>query len=342
MEIEDLQESDKYEVETIQLKKLNETYVWVNASSSVCQTLSDHFSFFADNYKWHPKVRSRMWDGRIRLFNSRFNTLPLGLVPQLRSFLEDSDAIFQTEDFPDEIDPEFLEQDFDRWYKTLVLPPEIELRDYQKKAILESLRTRRSIVISPTGSGKSFILYCLIRYGMSRALFKNILLIVPTINLVTQMYRDFGEYSEKDPGFDVEKTCHQIFGGQEKTTNKPVTITTWQSMDQIKGLKYFSKFDGVMVDEVHLAEAKGITRIVEGSINALYKIGLTGTLKESKTNPLALVGLFGEIITTRKPHELMKDGVLSKTPVMAMILEYPEVDKRRFWAGVKDLKKKKE
>jgi len=329
-------------VEQVQLKKLNETYVYVNASSSLCQTISEHFSFFAEGYKWHPKVKSRMWDGRIRLFNSRFNTLPLGLAPQLEELLNEAGCEIEKTGFPDDVDPVSLEADFDRFYSGLVLPPEIELRDYQKAAVLESLRTRRAIVISPTGSGKSFILYLILRYGLSRALFRKTLLVVPTINLVTQMYKDFGEYSAKDPGFDVDKMCHQIYGGKDKDAVKKINITTWQSMDQIKGLKFFEQFDGTFVDEVHLAESKGITRIVEGSVNALYKIGTTGTLKESKMNPLALVGLFGELIYTKRTHELMEEGLLSNTPIVAMILGYPEGDRKTFWQAVKELKKKQQ
>ena len=333
---------DTYEVEDITIRKLNETFVHVDASASLCQTLSEHFSFFPEGYKWHPKVKARMWDGRIRLFNSRFNTLPLGLVTQLKEFLADSGADIELLGFPDEVDPKDLEADFDRFYSTLTLPEGMEIRDYQKHAVLESLRTRRSIVISPTGSGKSFILYLLLRYGLSRALYRKILLVVPTINLVTQMYKDFAEYSANDPNFDVEKMCHQIYGGKDKDAVKKINITTWQSMDQIKGLKFFEQFDAEFVDEVHLAEAKGITRIVEGGVNALYKIGLTGTLKDSKMNPLALIGLFGELIYTKKTHELMEEGLLSDTPIVAMVLQYPEGDRKEFWQAVRELKRKQQ
>lgn len=337
-----LNQDDKYDVEQIIIRKLNETFVHINASNSVCQSLSEYFSFYAEGYQWHPKVKARMWDGRIRLLNNRYNTFPLGLLDQLKTYLTEAGTQVEFENFSSEIDHQSLEEDFDRFYKTLVLPEEIVLRDYQKSAILKSLSQRRGIVISPTGSGKSFIIYCILRYGLSRALFKKILLMVPTINLVAQMYKDFGEYSKKDPNFDVEEFCHQIYGGKEKESKKPISISTWQSMATIKGPKSFHKFDSVICDECHLAEGKHMTRIIESSVNAQYKIGLTGTLKESKMNPLSLVGLFGELIHTKKTHELMELGVLSKTPVQAMILEYSKSDRKDFWKVMRDLKDKKQ
>lgn len=333
---------DTYDVETICIKKINESFCWVDASSTVTATLSDHFSFYAPGYQFHPKVRARMWDGRIRLFNSRFNTLPLGLVGQLQDFLEEGGATLEFEGFPPDIDKEALGEDFDRFTETLVLPDGMEIRDYQRQAAIDSLASRRGIIISPTGSGKSLIIYLILRYALSRGILNKVLLIVPTINLVTQMYKDFKSYSRGDDGFIVEDECHQIYGGRDKTFDKRITISTWQSMNQIKGLKHYSKFDGILVDEAHLAEGATITKILEASTNASYKIGLTGTLKESKQNPLALVGLFGEVIKTRKTHELMADGLLTATPVLAMVLKHSDADKKNFWEGVKELKKKKQ
>lgn len=328
--------------ESVSIKKLNESFLYLNASRSVSESVSEHFSFFADNYQWSPKFKSRMWDGKIRLFNSRFNTLPLGLKNQLIEFLKEADAEIEFEGFRESIDQEVLAKDFDRFLGGLRLPEGIEVRDYQRKVCLDVLQEdMRGLILSPTGSGKSLIIYLLIRYCLSRSLFSKVLLIVPTINLVTQMVKDFADYSSEDPSFDAEASCHQIFSGKEKSLDKTIVVSTWQSLSTMNK-KVLTKFGGLICDEVHLAEAKEISAIVEASVNAEVKIGLTGTLKEAKINPLSLVGLFGRIFETRKTRELMDEGHLSDTPVVAMILNYPSEFISSFWEKVKALKAKKQ
>lgn len=327
----------------VTIRKLNNTFLYIDSDNGFKYSMSEYYSFFADNYQWSPKFKNRMWDGKIRLFNTAFSTLPIGLLENFKNFCRDNDKTFEVENFDDEpfYEREEIEKDFDRFLSKIKLPEGYEVRDYQRKAVIESILQRRLIIISPTGSGKSFIVYLLLRYLLSRSLIKNkFLIIVPTINLVTQMFSDFVEYAKDEPSFDVEKLCHKISGGKDKTSPKKVYISTWQSIFDIKAQKYFEEFSGIICDEVHTAEAKSIDGIMTKSVNSLYKIGLTGTLKDTKTNPLKLVSLFGEIIHTKTTKELMDLGVLTDTPVMPVVLEYNDEAKKEFWTMVKELKAK--
>ena len=57
--------------------------------SGSLRELGEHFTFFAEGYKFMPAYRNKIWDGKIRLFNMRDQTLPYGLLEQLLRFSEE-------------------------------------------------------------------------------------------------------------------------------------------------------------------------------------------------------------------------------------------------------------
>jgi superfamily II DNA or RNA helicase len=113
---------------------------------------------------------------------------------------------------------EFSENEADEFITKLKLPHEV--RDYQKKAFIYAIRNRRGLLVSPTASGKSLIIYLITRYLKGKTL-----IIVPTISLVSQMFKDF-----KDYGLDSETYMHKITAGADKESNKPIIVSTWQSI----------------------------------------------------------------------------------------------------------------
>ena len=127
------------------------------------------------------------------------------------------------------------------------------------------------LLLSPTASGKSLIIYVILRW-LQESDYKRGLLIVPTTSLVEQMYKDFEDY-----GYDSEQYCHRQYSGKDKHTNKFLTITTWQSIYKNPG-EYFEQFDFVLGDEAHQFKAKSLTTIMTQLVNAKYRIGCTGTL----------------------------------------------------------------
>ena len=72
----------------------------------------------------------------------------------------------------------------------------------------------RQLLLSPTASGKSLIIYLLARYYN-----KKTVIIVPTTSLVEQLCGDFDSY-----GWSSKDYCHKIYSGREKTNEFPVTI----------------------------------------------------------------------------------------------------------------------
>ena len=143
-------------------------------------------------------------------------------------------------------------------------------RKYQVQGVYDALKYNRRLLISPTASGKSLMIYALVRYYVDRQ--QKILLVVPTTSLVEQMYKDFEDY-----GWDSESYCHRIYAGREKTNELPVTITTWQSVYKLDR-KFFVDYDVVIGDEAHLFKSKSLVSIMTKLEHAKYRYGFTGTL----------------------------------------------------------------
>ena len=296
------------------LHKLNEAYIKVECEKSISQELSSYFSFRVPGYQFVPAYKNKLWDGFIRLYDLRTNQIYHGLVPYIEKFCaernytsEINSEISITESFS-------LVEAVD-FVRTLNLPHEI--RDYQLNAFVQAVRNRRILLLSPTASGKSLILYVILRW-LQESDYKRGLLIVPTTSLVEQMYTDFESY-----GYDSEEYCHRQYSGKEKHTNKLLTITTWQSIYK-NDADYFEQFDFVMGDEAHQFKAKSLTTILSGCTNAKYRIGTTGTLDGTQTHRLVLEGLFGPVYKATTTSELIDKGQLASFKIKCLILKHNE------------------
>jgi superfamily II DNA or RNA helicase len=179
------------------------------------------------------------------------------------------------------------------------------------------MQKRRALLVSPTASGKSLIIYLIFRQLHQYQNLKG-LIIVPTTSLVEQLYSDFGDYN------DGEMTeVHRIYQGKEKETDKPLTISTWQSLYKMPK-EYFHQFDYVIGDEAHLFKAQSLTTILTSCINAKYRIGLTGTLDGTKTHKLVLEGLFGTVKKVISTKELIDKQQLSNFEIKCLVLKHTD------------------
>ena len=297
----------------ITLHRKNEAYIQFECDKGIAQEMSEYFTFYVPGYQFTPAYKSRMWDGKIRLADLRSFTIYRGLIPYIQKFCDERDYklsidsdLLVTQNFSGIEATEFI--------STLNLP--FAVREYQWKSFLHAVRNKRVLLLSPTASGKSLILYLIIRYLQQE--YKRGLLIVPTTSLVEQMYKDFESY-----GYDSEEYCHRQYSGKEKHTKKFLTITTWQSIYK-NDADYFEQFDFVLGDEAHQFKAKSLTTILSGCINSDYRIGCTGTLDGTQTHRLVLEGLFGPVYKATTTKELMDNDHLAKFKIKCLILKYSE------------------
>ena len=234
-----------------------------------------------------------------------------GLVPYIENFAKERD--YEVEYSGDFTQQEFSLKEAEDFIKTLDLPAQYQVRDYQLNAFAHSVRNHRALLLSPTASGKSLIIYLIMRYYNARTL-----IIVPTTSLVSQLSSDFADY-----GFDSDSRVHKIHAGQSKHSSLDTTISTWQSIYKMPK-EYFRSFDVVIGDEAHLFKAKSLVSIMSKLIECKHKFGFTGTLDGTQTNKLVLEGLFGAVKKVTTTSELIDQKHLAEFKIKAIVLSYDE------------------
>jgi superfamily II DNA or RNA helicase len=297
------------------LEKKNEVYLSIEAESDIRRELGDHFTFEVPGYKFMPQYRSRYWDGKIRLFKYASGEIYYGLLPYIREFCKNKNITIVSKLKEDKKPLDKLE--CAKFCKALKIP-DLTIRDYQFNAFYHAIQEDRCLLLSPTASGKSLIAYLILRFQLLRLREKKagrVLIIVPTTNLVEQLYKDFGDY-----GYNI-KHIHRIYQGHDKDTTKKVVITTWQSVYKLPK-KWFADFGCVIGDEAHFFKSQSLTSIMTKLTNCKYRIGMTGTLDGSKTHKLVLEGLFGAVNRVAQTTDLIEKKQLAKFKINCLILSH--------------------
>jgi len=301
----------------IKIVKKNEVFLTIEAEPYICQELSDRFTFEVPGAKFMPQYRSKYWDGKIRLFNLPKKELYVGLLDKLISFSEQYNYTYEFLDnkfygTPFEINKNISYEGVIDYVRSISIH---EPRDYQLDGIHGALYHNRKLLISPTASGKSLMIYAITRYYTEKNL--STLIIVPTTSLVEQMYKDFADY-----GWNAEDYCHRIYSGKERYNIKePVIITTWQSIYK-EPIKWFDNFDVVIGDEAHQFKSKSLVDIMTKLLDCKYRFGFTGTLDGSQTHRWVLEGLFGPSYKVTQTHKLINEGHLSKLDIKVLLLKH--------------------
>ena len=296
-------------MDLVQIEKFDEVYIKVKAEPSVMMEMSEYFTFMVPGAKFMPSYRSKFWDGKIRLLNVMTGLLYAGLTKYVEEFCKSRE--YELEYLTDLSSENFSVKEAKDFIAKL--KPTMEPRDYQIDAFVHAVRERRALLLSPTASGKSFIIYLLVRYYAKRTL-----ILVPTTSLVSQLASDFADY-----GFDSDTFVHRVFAGQDKGSTKPITISTWQSIYKLPK-EFFSQFDVVIGDEAHLFKAKSLTSILTKLSGCRYRFGFTGTLDGTETHKLVLEGLFGAVRKVITTAELIEQKHLAAFKIKAIVLSYPD------------------
>lgn len=304
---------------------INSVYMKVTSDPGVRQELMEYFSFRPPGYQFTPSYKNRVWDGYVRLYNPMKPYLYVGLLDYLKKFCEDrqykliaDDELTSTENITEDYILELVEE----------VGAKLKPRDYQLQYIINALQNHRSLSLSPTSSGKSFIQYLIMQHYY-QAFGHRTLIIVPTIGLVHQMAGDFVDYG-CDPNM-----IYKIQGGVDKNTKKPIAISTWQSIVK-QPKEWFDQFKVVLGDEAHLFQAKSLQSIMEKLTDTPYRHGFTGTISsDSKVHRLILEGVFGPIKKFISTKDLMDQGTVADFKVKALVLSYPPEVKKEFSAAIK-------
>jgi superfamily II DNA or RNA helicase len=300
------------------IRALNDVHIQVVCEPGLAYELSEFFTFTVPGAKFMPSYKSRYWDGKMRLFNLNTGIIYRGLLSHILQFARERDySVAVSDDI--QLTTQVSENEFISFVKKLDLPH--KPRDYQLKALLHAIRTRRHVFLSPTSSGKSLMIYMISMWRLIVEKQDKVVIIVPSIGLVNQMAADFVDYG------CPEEMIQKIMGGKSKIIEAPITITTWQSIVDLPPA-WFAQFTTVFGDEAHTWKAKSLTKIMEKLKNCPMKLGLTGTLDGSTVNKLVLEGLFGPVIQIEKTANLMKNKQVAQLQVQCIVLKYTDEEKK--------------
>lgn len=302
----------------IKINFLNFSHVHVECEDGIFYELRDYFSFEAENYRFNPKFKQGVWDGRIRLLDYN-RKLPYGLVNQIKKFADQFGYSFW-------IDPQITEkeeisrEEFDKWVESKEIysgNTKITPHWYQSDAVYDGLVNRRKILNLPTSAGKSLIQALLARYYLENYEGK-VLILVPTTALVDQMINDFVDYR-----LFPRAACLGIRSGTKRDSDAMIYVSTYQTaVKQPK--EWFEQFGQFMNDECHMATGKSISTVIEGLTNCMFKFGLSGSLRDGKANLMQYMGLFGDIFKPVSTSKLMEDGQVTDLKINSIFLRYPD------------------
>jgi len=332
----------------MKLKLFNQVYFQIyGIEFDQSKELSNYMTTFAKNYKFHPKFKQGIWSGKISFYDHALQIFPIGLLSVFIKFCEDFQYEYSFGFNPQSIlyDNTLKNKELNSFYKEIFNNVKmdgkpLELRYYQKEAIENILKNKKCTIESATGSGKSLLIYTTIRYiknrcdieveNYNKSLVKKnkILLVVPNVSLVEQMYSDFKSYGYTN----IEKDVDVLYNGKQ-LSNKQILISTWQSIHKKSG-DFFEQFYAILVDEVHgLGSSASIQKIVKKCINSHYRVGFTGTLPNEEIDQYNIFGYLGPCVYRLNSSTLIDKGILSKILIVNLILQYPK--------EVKDVLKKK-
>jgi superfamily II DNA or RNA helicase len=301
----------------VTIHKKNEVYIKLECEPHILYDLQQYFTFEVPGAKFMPQMRNRHWDGLIRLLSVHTGEIYAGLLDKVIEKLKLHNYTYEFREnkfygLPFEINEEISKEGVKDYMNAIC---KHSPRDYQIEGVYDCLRYNRRLLISPTASGKSLMIYALVRYYVDKN--QKILVVVPTTSLVEQMVGDFQDY-----GWDADSYCHKIYSGREKTNNYPVTITTWQSIYKLEK-KFFDEYDVIIGDEAHLFKSKSLITIMSHLHQTKYRFGFTGTLDGTQTHKWILEGLFGPSYQVTRTSELMEQGHVSKLDIKCLVLKHP-------------------
>lgn len=304
------------------IEKLDEVYMRIFGDPSIEQELCDFFTYEYPGARFTPQYRARLWDGKVRLYDQVRKTLYIGLLNYVEQFCERNNYQLT---FKSEITTSngITAEDIYTYAKSLTpygRGKPIEIRDYQVEAVKTALDRERTLLLSPTASGKSFIIYTAMRWHVERN--RKCIIIVPTTSLVEQLYTDFEDYSSAN-GWKVSANCQKLYSGFSKDFTKDVLITTWQSV-YLQPKAWFRQFNVIFGDEAHQFKAKSLTTVMEKMDNVRYRIGTTGTIDNKKVHRLVLEGMFGPLHKVTTTKALMESERLAQLNITCLVLKYNE------------------
>lgn len=269
--------------------------------------------------------KSGIWDGYKNFYTiTKEKTLliPRGCVEKLIQHLNSLNKYKIISDIQYKSVPLENMQDLNNYINN-ELKLDISAYDYQIQAVYDNLINNIQTNILATSSGKSLIIYIIVRFILDKLKQDNkkILIIVPTISLLSQILNDFISYGMRDTEHIIK-----LIGGKfkDKTIgdeNIKIIISTWQSIAKCDKKDFYPYITHLVEDECHRAVSNTHTsHIFPYLINAYFRFGFTGTIKNSIYDKLTLLNYFGPIKKYITPSQLIEKNLATPIQIQPLLI----------------------
>jgi superfamily II DNA or RNA helicase len=230
----------------------------------------------------------------------------LGMLKNISSYLDSKQSFYN-------IDTS-LEKKFNVGFSDPIIKKySMIYRDHQEKSIKIAIEKGRGVICIPTAGGKTLIMAGIIesmRLSMGKPNAKA-LVIVPSLQLVTQSTKDFEDYGMEK----VTKWSGDNIPDPNATT---IVAGTQILLSEKSDLSILDEIDILLVDEVHgLRKGNEINKVLQ-LVNTDYKFGFTGTLPPSLIDQWNIIGKIGSILYQEKTSDLQDKKYVSNFKIMIL------------------------
>jgi superfamily II DNA or RNA helicase len=326
---------------------------------------------FVKGHRFLPAVKMGVWSGKKSYFdNGKVN---LGLWRECYKACKEIGVTFNLEnrdEFPlnknvtlesvQEFCKEFFKNHKIKDKKTNTWIPFMPY-DYQIETAFKIMKNRYCMAEVATSGGKSLVISIIILYTLQNIdADAKFLIIVPSINLVTQFYENIMEYNYgfnfideysksidfRDPNLEtIQQTCKDYnppkLRMEEIMSDKPrkfvgtikpnIYIGCYQSLEKWDK-EFFEQFHTVACDEAHGAKSTTLTTILKRTFGHAYnRFGVSGTFPpDDSLEILTIQSVLGPNVTKIEASTLVESGTITPMTIKAVILNHniPDVHER--------------
>ena len=181
--------------------------------------------FRKKEYNLRNKYGQRVWDGRVKIIDTKNHIVPIGLYPELINYLNQlKDSKQYDYQIKDQRGPKLTAKVPDSiTIEGNGLEKTITLRDYQYQSVKNAMKEQEGILLEATNAGKSVVSVAIYKYLLPKIeKEQHLLFIAPNSGIMNQLYTKFRHYLGDDKV--------GVWGDGKKDLAHPIVCATIQTL----------------------------------------------------------------------------------------------------------------
>ena len=233
----------------------------------------------------------------------------IGLYQEITNFLKSENIVYSSTNTSSAINP---------CLPCNIAQLNLSLREYQTESVELALKFGRGVIVLPTGAGKTLAIATLCQSIYNTFQNYKFIIIVPTIQLIKQTYKDFIDYG-------IDPTIISKWSGDDEPDFKAsIMIAGLQILQSqyTKNIEYLNSINVVIIDECHkLRKQNEINKILK-NFKTPNRFGFTGTMPSSILDQWNIIGKIGPVLYERQSIELRQNKQIANILIQILHFNY--------------------